>query len=79
MSNFVGTSPFLNHNMGCYGNYAFTHSPDRFIFRTVSQLGVVMNNLAPKKNYPGVQALQGKLNWPPDLSLICIESVCLLS
>ena len=35
MSNFVGTSPFLNSIMGCHGNHAFSHSPDRFILRTL--------------------------------------------
>ena len=36
-----------------------------------------MNNLAPRKNCPGVQ---GKLNRPGlYCSLICIESECLLS
>ena len=62
MSNFIGTSPFLNSIMGCHGNHAFSPIPDRFIFRTLfCSLGVLMNNLALKKNALGVQ---GKLNWP---------------
>ena len=78
MSNFVGASPFLNSIMGCHGNHAFSHSPDRFIFRTLFCIkGVLMNNLALKKNALGVQ---GKLNWPRlYCSLICIEPECLLS
>ena len=60
MSNFVGTSQFLNRIMGCHGNHAFSHSPNRFIFRTLfCSKGVVINNLALNLNCPGVQ---GKLN-----------------
>ena len=75
MSNFVGTSPFLNSIMGCHGNHAFSHSPDRFIFRTLVCI-YLMKNLALKKNCLGVQ---GKLNWFELCFLICIEPECLLS
>ena len=78
MSNFVGTSPFLNSIMGCHGNHAFSHSPDRLILELYFAFrGVLMNNLHSRKNALGVQ---GKLNWPGlYCSLMCIEPECLLS
>ena len=39
MSDFVGTSPFLNSIMGCPGNHAFSHSPERFSLELILHLG----------------------------------------
>ena len=39
MSDFVDISPFLNSIMGCHGNHAFSHYPDRFILDFILHLG----------------------------------------
>ena len=41
--------------MGCHGNHAFSHSPNKLIFEDnlFCIEGVAMNNLAPMRNCPG--------------------------
>ena len=51
MSNFVGTSPFLNSIIGCHGNHAFSHSPDRFIFR-ILHLGGLNEQFGTQEKSP---------------------------
>ena len=60
MTNFTMHMPMLKNRVnGCYGNHAFFHSANTFIFMNKSISGVPMNDFAPIKNHPGAQ---GRLN-----------------
>ena len=48
--------------MGCHGNHAFSHSPDRFIFRIF--LGGRNEQFGTEEKCAGVQ---GMLNWPQSI------------
>ena len=52
MSNFEGTSPFLNSIMGCHGNHAFSHSPDRFILELNLYLGDLNEKFSTHEKIP---------------------------
>ena len=68
MSNFVGTSPFLNNIMGCHGNHAFSQSPDRFFFKNF------MFHLGGLHEQFGTQE---KMPWGCKVSLIGPDDIVL--
>ena len=72
MSNFVGKSLFLNSIMGCHGNHAFSHSPDRISFRTFAlHLGGLNEQFSLKKNALGCKV---SLTGPDYIVLLFVLS-----
>ena len=58
------TSMLKNHVNSCHGNHAVFHSANKLFFEDnfffIS--GVLMNDLAPMKNYPVGGGVQGRSN-----------------
>ena len=52
MSDFVDISPFLNSIMGCHGNHAFSHYPDRFILDFILHLGGLNELIGTQEKMP---------------------------
>ena len=52
MSDFVDISPFLNSNMGCHGNHAFSHYLDRFILDFILHLGGLSEQFGTQEKMP---------------------------